>query len=228
MNLITKILLSVIAILIFICGGIFLVYQDTQKELLSVQKNYSDLQNKNELARLEIENLGIQKGELENSISKWKVRAEKPTVIETETKIVYKNKTVKVPADCLNCIAKYKLNKEYENENKAIKISIIDILGEDRATWLLDMPKLCPVIPHQIDCNESFPEKGGNVRMILDSSLGYGIAGPEIAAGLYPFAIRGDRWETEFGAWGNMTLHDNGKLAGNAILGARIRRVGKW
>ena len=207
------------------------VASDLELQVAQANGAYAELMASWHKALNEAKDLRVNNATLTAELTDWRARPEPLPEIITDT--IYK----KIPADCKQCIARYRVDKEYTNPPvddvpaKVIKVSIEDVLGVDRATWSLDGSRLCPVTT----CPPSTPTpvitepvdrlKG---RFIFETGLGYGLAGTEANAGLYPLALEYRGYEVDLGGWATGTLRNDGTLDGNAVLGVKLRKLGTW
>lgn len=206
----------------------FLMWKEAEARATAENVQYELLKTKWEQALIKHDALRSSNGKLITERDKWMVRAERdPDVI---TKHIFE----KLPADCRQCVLNYKLDRSYTNPAQdqippqVINIAVTDVLGANQATWDVDLPKLCPValcpLPGRVSC----PDTGVGSFLLAEAGLGYGVAGPEVGAGIYPLAIRSPKWELAVGGWGHLTLHDTGTVNGNAVIGVKAYRKAKW
>ena len=222
------------AVIVFLSLTIFYyrsVVSDLQNQVTQANAAYSELMASWRYALAEAKGLRVDNGKLTAELTDWRTRPEPLPEIITDT--VYK----KIPADCKKCIDRYRLDKEYTNPPvdkvpaKVIKVSIEDVLGEDRATWTLDGSKLCPVVtcpPFDSVIPPVEPVDRLEGRFIFETGLGYGLAGTEANVGLYPLALEYKGYEVDLGGWAVGTLRNDGNLDGNAVLGIKLRKLGSW
>lgn len=218
---------------------LYLMWREAAVKTAECRVEYNTLLQQWQTEANKVSELQKEKGELIMTRDQWRMRAEStPQVIIDETPVeVVKHVVKRIPVNCQRCIENYELDRSYVNPEKetipaeTIKIDITDILGRNEAEWSIDVPRLCPIPicppslnPQPIPC----PEDETQAIMLLETGLGYGVAGPELSAGLYPLVMQSDKWDLEFGGWGNLTLHDTGVMSGNAVLGVKARRKGGW
>ena len=174
-------------------------------------------------------NLNTINGTLTSELNQWRTRPpETVEVVRTSTK------WRTVPADCRKCIEQYELDKSYTNPPVAnvpaetIRVDIKDVLGADVATWSVDVAAVCPVSVCPSTIPRETPPNGLQRAFLVEVGVGYGLAGPNVDAGLYPLSLRGDKYDVDLGAWATGFMNDQGAVYGNAVLGVRIGRHADW
>ena len=191
----------------------------------SLEKTNYDLEKRWMQALAEHQALTKRNGELITELESWRTRP------DSEREII-RDRYIKIPADCRACLENYELDKRYTNPEvdripaRTITVEVRDVLGADKATWELDVPRLCPPCP---PVSLTPPVKPGLKRLFrFEGGLGYGLVGPQAEIGLYPLSLRGSNWDVDLGAWGSGFLNQDGDAHGNAVLGIRVSRKGSW
>lgn len=232
----TKLMLTIIAALGLLSLALWLFLQETQGSLYTCQVNAADAQVAWRAAQAEaqtrIDALGTQVGDLRTELDTWRSRV---LDADTVTREILRTVVERLPPDCRACVEAYELDRRYVNPGPepptdTIVVSVRDVLGLNQASWQLDMPRLCPTCPPlPPPCpNVVMPVDGDRLRMVAELGLGYGIAGPEIDAGLYPLVYASRKYEIRLGGRGHVTLTDQGDVFGNALLEVRLGRKGFW
>lgn len=235
--MIHKIYLTVIAILLVLILGFYLLWKDTESGIAKCQETYTVLFNEWNDAVEDREALGSQIGELITDRNQWKRRAEmSPAEIETVREVV-----VTLPPDCQQCAAEYKLDRSYYNPElktgpdvipeKSIVIEVEDVLGINRASWSINVSNICPECVSELPSSiltDGSADSEGRVRIALDLGIGYGYVGPEVQVGLYPLSFASRKWNVDVGGWVHAFLPESGQFQGNAVLGVRLRRLTSW
>ena len=235
MSLKDKVLLTIIAALGLTTLALWAFLSESQANLHGCQVSYADAAVKwradAAAAQAEIDALGTQVGTLEADIDSWRTRA---LNADTTTREVIRTVVRRLPADCRVCVENYELNRRYTNPGPepppdSIVVNVTDVLGLNQASWQLDMPNLCPACPPlPPPCNQLPQPASNRLGMLVDVGAGYGIAGPEIDAGLYPLTYSTKRYTYSVGGRGHINMTDQGDVVGNALLEVRIGRRGYW
>ena len=222
--------------LAILAAGLWLMYQEALAELDTCQVEYTraavSWRAEQAAAQAKVDALGRQVGSLEATVDQWRTRA---LDADTTERIVLNTVYKHIPADCQACVEAYELDRVYSNpgpepEPEAIQVTVKDVLGLNEASWSIDMPALCPGCPVCQDCDSTPSDRGlsRQLGMLADIGAGYGIAGPEVDAGLYPLVYQTNKYQLLLGGRAHANLTEDGSILGNALLEVRLGRTGSW
>jgi hypothetical protein len=223
MTTVNKILGIALAAAILSAGVFYLLWRNADRDLAACRADA--LRVAADIAA-QRKALTVQIGNLEADRDIWRKRAEGTPATVTVVK--------RLPADCQACAQAWELDRNYANPGPTppagvIRVEVRDVLVTDAATWRIDTARLCPACPPiTAPRGGSLPATARPWGMAAGLGVGYGMAGPEVDAGIYPAVIGNDKWEVQIGGRAHANLHPTGDIIGNALLEVRVNRRGKW